>query len=247
MQRYFVNQENITEELVTITGEDVFHISKVLRGRAGDKIICCNGTGLDCLAEITEIEASKVTARILHFLEDNREPQIQLVLAQALPKSDKMELIIQKGTEIGVSAFLPFTSERTIVQLNDKKEQKRGERWRKIAKEAAEQSHRSIIPELLPTVSFKELLRLVNQQLSLFAYENERTSTLYKALENQKNPTKILLIIGPEGGFTEKEAADIQASGAISVSLGKRILRTETAGLVGAANILYELEVRGKM
>jgi len=247
VQRYFVNQENITEELVTITGEDVFHISKVLRGRAGDKIICCNGTGLDCLAEITEIEASKVTARILHFLEDNREPQIQLVLAQALPKSDKMELIIQKGTEIGVSAFLPFTSERTIVQLNDKKEQKRGERWRKIAKEAAEQSHRSIIPELLPAVSFKELLRLVNQQLSLFAYENERTSTLYKALENQKHPTKILLIIGPEGGFTEKEAADIQASGAISVSLGKRILRTETAGLVGAANILYELEVRGKM
>lgn len=242
MQRYFVNKEQFIDNQVVITGDDVHHISKVLRGNIGEKIICANGEGYDVYAEIVSIEPKKVICKIVDTVADTREPQIELILAQALPKADKMDLIIQKGTEIGVSAFLPFTSERTIVQLNDKKEQKRVERWEKIAKEAAEQAHRSRIPYILPVTDLKELLSDLRGILPLIAYEKENTNCLNKVLTDNSNQKRILLIIGPEGGFTEKEIKLAEEKGAISISLGKRILRTETAGIVGAANIIYQLD-----
>jgi len=242
MQRYFINKEQFTDNEVIITGDDVHHISKVLRGNVGDKIICVNGEGYDVYAEIVSIEPKRVVCRIADVLADSREPQIEVLLAQALPKSDKMDLIIQKGTEIGVTTFLPFTSERTIVQLNDKKEQKRVERWEKIAKEAAEQAHRSRIPKILPLTSLKQLLSNLDGMLPLIAYEKEDTNSLNKVLTQNLSHKKILLIIGPEGGFTEKEISLAEEKGAISISLGKRILRTETAGIVGAANIIYQLD-----
>lgn len=242
MQRYFVNKEQFSDNQVIITGDDVHHISKVLRGNIGDKIICANGEGYDVDAEIVSIDSKRVVCRIVNTLVDSREPKIELILAQALPKADKMDLIIQKGTEIGVTTFLPFTSERTIVQLNDKKEQKRVERWEKIAKEAAEQAHRSRVPKILPITTIKELLNNLDTVLPLIAYEKEDTNSLSKVLTKGLSDKKILLIIGPEGGFTEKEIRIAEEKGAIPISLGKRILRTETAGIVGAANIIYQLD-----
>lgn len=242
MQRYFVRPEYFSEKSVSIIGDDVHHITKVLRYNIGDKIICCNNKGYDVISEIVHINSEKVVCNIVSIIEKNREPSVKITLAQALPKSDKMDFIIQKGTEIGITAFLPFHSERTIVQLNDQKEQKKLERWGKIAKEAAEQSHRSKIPDILPVVSYKELLKNIDNSFALIAFEKEDSITLFKAIENFPELKEILLIIGPEGGFTDKEVELAIEYGAISISLGKRILRAETAGFVGAANILYHFE-----
>jgi len=244
MQRYFIQPNQFNDQSVTIIGDDVHHITKVLRSKAGDQIICCDGLGKDALVKIDRIESDMIIGTVVSLIKDTRESDINVIIAQALPKADKMDLIIQKGTEIGVRSFIPFTSERTIVQLNEKKEQKRIERWMKIAKEAAEQAHRSVIPDILPVINWKQLLnKIANDNIkTLIAYEQEDTKSLYEALEQNSEAKTILLVIGPEGGFTEKEIETATEMGAISISLGKRILRTETAGLVGAANIIYHLE-----
>jgi len=137
-----------------------------------------------------------------------------------------MDLIIQKGTEIGVSLFFPFISERTVIKLDEKKEQKRLERWRKIAKEAAEQSHRSKIPEIMPIVKFNDLIQYITGKTSLTAYEQENNLTLFQVLNNYSDLKELILVIGPEGGFTEQEISKLKSNGSLSVSLGKRILRT---------------------
>lgn len=242
MQRYFVDPNFFSGNKVTIVGDDAHHITKVLRYNIGDKIICCNNNGLNVISEIIHINSEKVECNILSVIEQDHEPTAKITLAQGLPKSDKMDFIIQKGTEIGVTTFLPFNSDRTIVQLNDHKEQKKIERWGKIAKEAAEQSHRSKIPNILPVSGYKDLLENINKSFSLIAYEKENSTTLFQAIEQFPDLKEILLIIGPEGGFTDQEVELAKEQGAISISLGKRILRTETAGLVGAANILFYFE-----
>ena len=146
MQRYFVSAEQLTEHSVVILGDDARHIGKVMRGKPGDKLIVSDGQSREALVEIESIEAGQVTANIVESLKMNHEARIRVTVAQSLPKGDKMETVIQRCTEIGAVAFVPFLSERTIVQYDAKKEGKRLERWRKIAKEAAEQSHRNRIP-----------------------------------------------------------------------------------------------------
>lgn len=242
MQRYFVDSKNFNDTTVTIYGDDVHHITKVMRNSIDDKIICCDNKGLDVLVSIVAINQEMVECQIISKLSDNREPSVKVTLVQALPKADKMDLIIQKGTEIGVSSFLPFTSERTIVQLNDKKLQKREERWRKIAKEAAEQAHRSKIPDILPLTNLNKLFSLIKNKPTFIAYEKEDTILLSQAIRNINYLDEIFLIIGPEGGFSEKEVEEAVSFGAVSISLGKRILRTETAGLVGVSNLIYHIE-----
>ena len=246
MHRYFVDPNNMNKEVVKIVGDDVHHIAKVMRFQPGDQVICSDGKGNDVLARIDSIQAREVLCSIESTLTETAEPNVQLILAQGLPKADKMELIIQKGTETGISSFIPFTSQRTIVKLDQKKEQKKLERWDKIAKEAAEQAHRSKIPTIHPVFSWKELLDWMEGKLVLIAYEKENTMKLSKALadaiKNTPQLKEAVLVIGPEGGFSEEEILQAEQRGAISVSLGKRILRTETAGLVGAANIVYHLE-----
>ncbi|TCS83741.1 16S rRNA (uracil(1498)-N(3))-methyltransferase [Tepidibacillus fermentans] len=242
MQRYFVHKDQFLDDQVFIKGDDVKHISKVLRLKQGDMIICSNGEGLDVLGKIKKIERDQVICNIEEVIQENNESPFEVILAQGLPKGDKMDWIIQKGTEIGVTSFLPFTSERTIVQLDENKEQKRLERWRKIAKEAAEQAHRSAIPKIHPVLTWEGLLDLIQKEFTLIAYEQENTITLYQALSKNSEQKRLLLVIGPEGGFSTHEVQEAIKRGAISISLGKRILRTETAGLVGVANILYHLE-----
>ncbi len=241
MQRYFVPRDQWNDESVTIIGDDAGHIARVMRMKHGNSVICSNGEGLDSIVTLTSVTPSHVTGDITRQLQDNREPSIWISLAQGLAKGDKMDLVIQKGTEIGMKELIPFSSARAIVQLDEKKEAKRLDRWQKIAKEAAEQAHRSIIPEIRHVLTWKQLLNVKDPyDLKLVAYENEVSVSLQQALQSVTNlNVRVLLVIGPEGGFTEEEIIEAESRGFQSVQVGKRILRTETAGLVGLSCILY--------
>lgn len=244
MQRYFVNKEQFEGKRVTITGDDAHHIRKVMRLRVGQSVIVCDGSGYEAIAEIAELEGNGVTLNVIEKRQCNTEPNIKVWIAQSLPKGDKMETVIQKCTEIGAVRFLPFTSARTIVQYDQRKEEKRLARWRKIAKEAAEQSHRGIIPEIDRTRSWNEIVALIaNQGASLLCYEQEHDTSVRTVLQQhllKQDERPVLLIVGPEGGFELDEVHEAVAAGAISISLGGRVLRTETAAMVGLTSILYE-------
>lgn len=248
MQRYFVAQENVSPETeqVVIVGDDVTHIARVMRSSAGDDLICCDEQGACYLCKIEHIEKDEIRCRIVEKLSSDRELPVRVTVAQGLPKGDKMEWVIQKGTELGARSFVPFTSSRTVVQLDAKKEQKRLERWSKIAKEAAEQAHRQFVPAIQPLHSWKQLLQLATDyNLALLAYENEQTKTLHEALAAADHSSSILMVIGPEGGFSEAEVQEAMEFGFLPIALGKRILRTETAALYGLSCLSYYFEQLG--
>ncbi|WP_055107409.1 16S rRNA (uracil(1498)-N(3))-methyltransferase [Paenibacillus ihumii] len=254
MQRYFIDPAQFGDKTVSITGEDARHIGKVMRSKPEDKLIVSDGIAREALVEITEIEAHEVTARIIEQLEASGEPRAQVTIAQSLPKGDKMELVIQKCTEIGAASFLPFMSERTVVQYDPRKEEKRTVRWRKIAKEAAEQAHRSKIPAIEPPVAWKGLLaKLPEYDLACVCYEKEHGQQLRDVLKpfaerlGRGTEVRILVAVGPEGGFTEQEITQLEAAGAVSVGLGRRILRTETAGMAALTCIMYETGEMGEI
>lgn len=249
MQRYFIPPDRFEADRITVTGDDAHHLTRVMRAEIGDTFICSDGREREALVEITQLGKDTVEAAIVESLSMTSEPDVNVWVAQSLPKGDKMETVIQKGTEIGASRFIPFISERTIVQYDERKESKRLERWHKIAKEAAEQAHRNRIPGIESMHSWKQLLaRAGDFALALICYEKEGQLQLRELLrgmvgeqgEKSGLPKQVLLIIGPEGGFTEKEIAEAERAGCKPVSLGKRILRTETAALVGVTCILYE-------
>lgn len=245
MQRYFVPVEQFYDNKVQIAGDDVHHLTKVMRAKPGDRVIVSNGADREALVEIVHMDQGTVTASIIERLPMTNEPAVRIWIAQSLPKGDKMETIIRKCTEIGASRFIPFVSERTIVQYDGKKEAKRLERWNKIAKEAAEQAHRNRIPRVEAPVSWKQLLQLASEaDMALLCYEKEQDAmfrnALHQGLASRAVPPTVLLAIGPEGGFTEAEAAEAESAGCSTVSLGRRILRTETAAMVGLTCILYE-------
>lgn len=247
MQRYFIESEQFIDQQVTITGEDARHIGKVMRSKPGDEFIVSDGISREALVKIVSIEPGEVVAEIVNDLEPGGEAWLQVTIAQSLPKGDKMETVIQKCTEIGAAAFLPFISERTVVQYDMKKEEKRTIRWRKIAKEAAEQAHRSKIPVVESPVSWKELLAAVaGFDLVCLCYEQENGQGLHDALQpfvtglERDKSYKIAVIVGPEGGFSEAEVTAAVAAGAVSIGLGRRILRTETAAMAALTCIMYE-------
>lgn len=241
MQRYFIASEQFLDGVVEITGDDAHHLIKVLRTQPGDQFICSDGSSREVLVEAVDCSKERVTATIIEELQMNSEPSCEVWIAQSLPKGDKLETVIQKCTEIGAARFIPFTSERTVVQYDQKKEAKRQQRWQKIAKEAAEQSHRNRVPEIDKPRTWKQLLQLIpDLQLALICYEQEDSLTFKSLLQAYKPLGNILIIIGPEGGFSERELAEAEAAGCRSVSLGRRILRTETAAMVALTCILYE-------
>ncbi|MBD2869468.1 RsmE family RNA methyltransferase [Paenibacillus arenilitoris] len=250
MQRYFVAAGQFRSSEVRIVGDDAHHAVRVMRTKPGDKFIVSDGESRTALVVVREATPMQITADIERMLPSDGEPAWSVTIAQSLPKGDKMELVIQKGTEIGAYAFMPFQSERMVVQYDGKKEAKRIERWSKIAKEAAEQAHRSRIPEIGSVLGWRELMSAIGSyDLALFCYEREgdaargkgiRTAVREWAGERDAGSASVLLIVGPEGGFTEREAAEAEAAGAVPVGLGKRILRTETAGIVGLTCLLYE-------
>lgn len=245
MQKYFVAPEQFQENSIEITGQDAHHLKNVMRAKPGAAFLVSDGDSREALVELESFEAQSVIARIVEMRSYDREPAYQVTIAQSLPKGDKMELIIQKCTEIGAAGFIPFDSERTVVQYDAKKEAKRIERWSKIAKEAAEQSHRNRIPVIEPCISWKLLLQQVKQyDLVLFCYEDERGTMLRDVVApfaaEHTGSAKVLVVVGPEGGFAPHEVEEITAAGAVCVGLGRRILRAETAGMLALACILYD-------
>ncbi|KRE54210.1 RsmE family RNA methyltransferase [Paenibacillus sp. Soil522] len=251
MQRYFVAAEQFGDSEIRIIGEDAHHAVRVMRTKPGDKFIVSDGQSRTALVTVLEASPMVIKAQIVERLSADSEPSWDITIAQSLPKSDKMELVIQKGTEIGAYAFVPFQSERMVVQYDAKKEAKRIDRWNKIAKEAAEQAHRNRIPSIEPVQSWQELIQSFGSyDLVLFCYEREGHAAhgrgvrlaIREWLENSAavSTPNVLLIVGSEGGFTDREAAEAEAAGAVLVGLGRRILRTETAGIVGLTCLLYE-------
>ena len=241
MHRFFVPQ--LYNEEMYIEGVDARHISKVLRMQPGAQLQIVSDDGVSAVAEITAIDSERVTVRCLEKLAESHEPRVKLVLAQGLAKGEKMDFIIQKAVEMGAYSVIPVAMEHSVVRLDGAKAAKKVERWQKIAESAAKQSKRDIIPEVQPVQSMAEMLEKCSCQTKIIAYECEDRLSLkaaLKAAEEAGGISELLLIIGPEGGISEGELEQARQAGAVPVSLGRRILRAETAGLVAISAIFYE-------
>lgn len=246
MYKFFVNDEQIVENRINVIGEDVNHIKNVLRLEVKEKIcVCSKETSISFLCKIIELKNDSVVCEILEEIDETTETSCYVHIFQGLPKSDKLEFIIEKCTEIGVKEITPVVMKRTIVKLDEKDKTKKVVRWQKIAEVAAKQSKRDSILKVNNVINFKNIFENVNDyDILLVAYEEEKENTLKKILRDYKDKEnlKIAVVIGPEGGIDETEINLSKENKFIPITLGKRILRTETAPLVVASNIVYELE-----
>ena len=238
MHRFFIPQ--LYNEEMSITGVDAKHIGKVLRMQPGDKLQIVSDDGVSALAEVTAISETTVTVRCLEVLAESHEPAVKITLAQGLAKGEKMDFIIQKAVELGAYSIVPVAMEHSVVRLNCAKADKKVERWQKIAEAAAKQSKRDIIPQVQAVQSVSQMLANNNCKTKIIAYECEDRMSLKTALREAGQLDDLLLIIGPEGGISEGELSKAREAGAVPVSLGRRILRAETAGLVAMSAIFYE-------
>lgn len=233
MPRFFVQSHAIQDDIITIVGSDAFHISRSLRMKVGESVTVCDmqKTEYDC--RITAITADTVTLSIIGNQPSTNEPPYRAKLYMALPKADKMELIIQKAVELGVSDIIPYRSERSVVKLDEKGGEKKRERWQKIADAAAGQCGRGILPVIHAPVTFDEALRdAKNAALSFLCYEGEDGLNLKTLLQSfPKAPESIAFFVGAEGGIARHELIKCREAGILSVGLGNRILRCETAPL----------------
>ncbi len=243
MPKFFVDRSKITDDKIIIDTGDAAHISRVLRLGKGDIITVCDGRGIDYNARICEADDKKTVCEIISQSKNNTEPEIEVTLFQGLPKASKMEYIIQKTVELGISRIVPCALSRCVVKLDGKKaEEKKTLRWRKIAEAAAKQSGRGIIPEITMPVTLDEAVSQLKKCDICFApYECEENTRLKDILTAQKAPKKVGFIIGPEGGFDKSEIEKLKNAGIPTVTLGRRILRTETAGEAVLAMIMYEI------
>lgn len=243
MPRFFVERENISENKITITNTDVAHITRVLRMNVGEPLTICDGMGNDYETKISQISEKSIDCDIISKEKSNTEPDVKVTLFQCLPKASKMEYIIQKTTELGISKIVPCASMRCVVKLDGKKaEQKKQERWQKIASEAAKQCGRGIIPQVSMPMTIKEVMQNAKDyDLFFVPYECEEQTNIKSVLTSAKEPKNVAFIIGPEGGFDPSEIDMIQKAGIKTVTLGRRILRTETAGEAVLAMTMYEI------
>lgn len=245
MYHFYVENSSVFSDQIHITGADVNHMKNVLRMRQGEKIIICNGQGKDYYCIIDRIEDQLVVAAIENIKETDSELATKIYLFQGLPKKDKMEMIIQKAVELGVCEIIPVITRRTIVKFEDsKKEQKKMERWQAIAESAAKQSGRGYVPKIAEPVKFHDALKKAAQlEVNLIPYEAaDGVDAARKYINGLKEVGSIGVFIGPEGGFEQDEVIDAKAAGAHIISLGKRILRTETAGLAMLSILMFTLE-----
>lgn len=243
MRQFFLPAGSLEKNSATITGENYKHLVKVLRLHKGDKILLADGSGKQCEAEIKEINSENVLVEILREKEKSPEPPVNVTLLQGLPKKDKMELIIQKGTELGMHALVPIECARATLKLDSKRAVSRKSRWQKIALEASKQCQRALIPEIGEICSLKEALNALAADLILFLWEDENTVTLKESLHNISTDKikTVAVAIGPEGGWAPEEVQLAHEYNAEVVSLGPRILRTETAGIAVITMLLYQL------
>lgn len=247
MNKFFVPKENISEQIAIIRGEDVKHIYKVLRLKSGDKISINDCEGSEYLGEIESINKESISVILTDELAINNESPIQVYLYQGLPKASKMDLIVQKSVELGIAEVNPIITQRVIAK-GEIGEFKKVDRWNKIALEACKQCKRSIIPKIKTPLEFQEFINEIkDMDLIIVPYENENGYGIKKVTSSiDKNSIhKVAIVIGPEGGFEEDEIAVLRENGAYIVTLGPRILRTETAGIVTLSIIMYELSDLG--
>lgn len=250
MRKFFVNSNQINDNQIIIVGEDVNHIKNVLRLAIGEKIkICDKDLSKNYVSTIDEVTNQEVRCTIVEEVEGEAEGNVELHIYQGLPKADKMELILQKGTELGVTRFIPVALKRCIVKLDGKDALKKIDRWQKITEVASKQSGRDIVPEVANIATINDICCSIKDfDLVMLAYELEENNYIKSELlkiKGTKENYKIAIVIGPEGGIDEGEAIKLEEAGAKVVSLGKRILRTETVALQVSSIVMYELENGG--
>ncbi len=236
MSKFFIPKDNISQNSLIITGEDVKHISKVLRMSVGDEITCCDGQGNDYLARIASLGA-EISCEIVEKKKCDTEPNINVILIQGIPKASKMDYIIQKTTELGIAEIYPCELSRCVSKIDG---EKKIQRWQKISEEAAKQSGRGIVPKIHNPINISQAIEILNScDVAFVPYECAEEKFLKPLLTSFENPKTVAFMIGPEGGFDKSE---IEKLGDIpAVSLGKRILRTETAGEAVLSMVMYEL------
>ena len=239
MTRFFLDATEFAAEHIALTGENAKH-AKVLRLKPGEQVLVCDGEGNECLCTVEDVSDSRVELTVLEQRESVTEARVRVSVYMAFPKGDKLEHVIQKATELGAYEIVAYPSGRCISKPDDKSLAKKVERWQKIAASAAEQSGRGRIPQVLTLPSYKAALeRAARADKALLFYENEQATTLRMALENGGYET-VSLLTGPEGGLEEKEVAQASEAGLQVCTLGKRILRCETAPLCALSAVMYD-------
>lgn len=245
MYQFFVEPSQIQGKRIVITGSDVNHIRNVLRMKVGEELAISNGTdGKEYRCGIEEFTEDEIVCALRFVKEDGVELPSRIYLFQGLPKADKMELIIQKAVELGVYEVIPVAAKRAVVKLDEKKAKSKLARWQGIAEAAAKQSKRGIIPQVQSVMSMKEAVAYAqNMDVRLIPYElAEDMSKTKEIISDLKPGQSVAVFIGPEGGFEEKEIAEAMEHGITPITLGKRILRTETAGFTVLSWLMYHLE-----
>ena len=244
MSHFFVTSDQIAADVLTIVGDDVNHMKNVLRMRSGEAFTAADENGMFYRCEIDTLEKQQITAKILWKEEGSSELSSKIYLFQGLPKSDKMELIIQKAVELGAYEIIPVATKRAIVKLDAKKEASKLKRWQSIAEGAAKQSGRMLVPRISEVLTFGEALQMAKSlDINVIPYECARGMDGTREIFNSIKPgMSIGIFIGPEGGFEESEVEKAKELDVKPVTLGKRILRTETAGLTTLSILMYLLE-----
>lgn len=248
MPKFFVSNNQIKENIIKIIGNDVNHITNVLRLNINDEIIICNkDMGDNYITRIIEINKDKIICQMKEKL-NKEELKVEITIFQGLPKADKMELIIQKCTELGVKEITPVSMERCVVKLDAKTEDKKVKRWQKIAEAASKQCRRNSICNINYVTNIKNICNVVKDyDIILVPYEEEQKTSFKEILHSYVNAKnlKIAIVIGPEGGFDKKEIDSLKENGAKIITLGKRILRTETVAIAMTSAIMYEFNELG--
>ena len=245
MYRFFVEPAQVGEKEIIITGSDVNHIKNVLRMKPEETILISSGESLEYTCYIRELKEEEIIAHIMYVQESGYELPSRLYLFQGLPKSDKMELIIQKAVELGVHEIIPVASKRAVVKLDARKEEKKRTRWQAISESAAKQSKRMYVPEVKKVMSFSQAVEYAGQlDVVLVPYELAKgMGETREIIGNIKKGQSVGIFIGPEGGFEETEVEmAVEKANAKAITLGKRILRTETAGLTVLSILMFTLE-----
>ncbi len=244
MTTFFVENKQIKNNTIQIFGDDFHHIKNVLRLKIGEELHICDDDNNRYLVKLQEYDTASISLEIIERLDYSTELPVNITLFQGLPKQDKLETIIQKTAELGVNEVIPVTMERSVVKVDEKNEAKKQERWQKVAKEASIQSGRQKIPKISPVINFKNIIENIEKyDIVLLPYENEQSVTLKQCLNalDKGKISNIAVIIGPEGGFSEAEINSlINVPNVRIVTLGKRILRTETASIATISMLTYE-------
>lgn len=241
MRRFFISRDSISGNRLSIQGREAHHIAVVLRLQPGDEVVVFDGSEREYLIALEDVSPTEVAGRIIETRPALR-PIPHLVLMQGVPKGAKMDDVVRMGTELGIAEFVPFLSSRTVAEGRG-----RTARWRRIAIEAAKQSRRGDVPTVHEPIHFSAALDLIEGcDLRLILWEGERDRSLAQALADPSNPSRVAIVVGPEGGLAEHEVDEAVRRGAIAVSLGPLVLRTETAGIVATAMVVYELGSAGR-